>query len=351
VEPKISLRDARRVIRRAMRPVLLGLALTLLCAAPGVAQTTVLKGATTSTAGTERGVYVGAGCDGSGRIAAFNTWAGKPVTRGSDGFSYTSWTNMVSEAQWAIGCWQRVSLGLKMTFQIPMLPADNVSTLALGAAGNYDTNFTQIGNALVGGGFADATLRIGWEFNGGWYPWAAKKDPTNWVAFYKQIVKVMRAVPGSKIKFDWNPNLGTQQIAPPQVYPGDNVVDFIGMDAYDQYWGAGGSIVSDPTTRWNDLLNDTYGLNWLVTFGKAHNKPISFPEWGVMTRSDGHGGGDDPNYVNQMVQFFKTNNVAYQNYFNFNTTTLQSAILNLQGSRFITNQFPQSASAYQAAFR
>jgi hypothetical protein len=348
VEPKKNLLGARGVTGRAMRPVLLGLALALLCTAPGVAQVTILKGGTTSTTTTERGVYVGGGCDGAGRIAAFNTWVGKPVTRGSDGFSYVSWTDMVSEAKWAIGCWH---LGLKMTFQIPMLPNDNVSTLALGAAGNYDANFAQIGVALVGGGFADATLRIGWEFNGGWYPWAAKKDPTNWVAFYKQIVQVMRAVPGSKFKFDWNPNLGTQQIAPPQVYPGDDYVDFIGLDAYDQYWGSGGSIVSDPITRWDNLLNDTYGLNWLVTFGNTHNKPISFPEWGVMTRSDGHGGGDNPYYVNQMIQFFKTNNVAYQNYFNFNTTTLQSAISNLQGSRFITNQFPQSAAVYKTAFQ
>jgi hypothetical protein len=351
VKPKIKSFDGLRLAGRAMRPVLFGFVLALLWTVQGVPQTTVLRGGTTSTTTAERGVYVGSGCDGAGRVPTFNNWVGKPVTRGSDGFAYASWTNLVTEAQWTVNCWQRANLGIKMTFQIPMLPRDGSSTLALGAAGNYDTNFTQIGNMLVSAGYADAYLRVGWEFNGSWYPWAANPDPTNWVAFFRHIVKVMRAVPGSKFQFDWNPAWGVQQIAAEQVYPGDDVVDFIGQDAYDQMWGPGGSIVTDPTTRWNDLLTFSHGLNWLVTFSKSHNKRISIPEWGVITRKDGHGGGDDPYYVNQMVQWFQTNNVASQIYYDFNSPTLQSAILNLQGSFFPSNQFPQSSAAYQAAFR
>jgi beta-mannanase len=235
-----------------------------------------------------------------------------------------------------------------MTFQIPMLPTDGTSTLAKGAAGNYDTNFTTIGTALVSAGFADAYLRVGWEFNGSWYPWAAKQDPTNWVAYYQHIVKVFRAVPNSKFKFDWNTSLGTNQLAPDQVYPGDSNVDFIGMDAYDQFWGAANSIVTSNTTRWNDLLTTSYGLNWLVTFGQQHNKAISIPEWGVSYRTDGHGGGDDPTYVTNMAAWFIANKVAYQNYYDFNNSTVQNAILNVQGSSYKNNQFPQSAAAYQA---
>ena len=88
-----------------------------------------------------------------------------------------------------------------------------------------------------------------------------------------------------------------------------------------------------------------------MTFSKSHNKHTSIPEWGVVNRTDGHGGGDNPYFVNQMVQWFKTNGVAYQNYFDFNSQTMQTAILNVQGSRYIDNQFPNSAAAYQAAFR
>ena len=339
-----------RLSGRAMQPVLLGLALALFCVAQAVSGV-VLRGGTTYSTTTARGAYVGAGSDGAGRIPTWNSWVGSPVTRGSDGIAYASWSNVTSEAQWAANTWSRANLGLKMTFQIPMLPSDKTSTLALGAAGNYDSYFTTLANTLVTAGYPDAYLRVGWEFNGGWYPWAAKSDPTNWIAFYRRIVKAMRAVSGANFKFDWNPDLGYQQIAPASVYPGDDVVDFVGMDVYDQDWGAGGAIVSDPATRWNDLLTQNYGLNWIVTFSKSHNKPISIPEWGVAQRADGHGGGDDPYFVNQMVQWFQTNSVAYENYFDFNSKTMQSALYNFQGSTYITNQFPLSAAAYQAAFK
>ena len=36
-------------------------------------------------------------------------------------------------------------------------------------------------------------------------------------------------------------------------------------------------------------------------FASANGKPLAFAEWGVSIRSDGHGLGDDPYYVNQMA--------------------------------------------------
>ena len=294
----------------------------------------------------EIGVYVGAGCTGTANLSTWNTWSGKPVDRASEGIPYDSWASLASESSWAIKCWQKAALTKGMTFSVPMLVADKVSTIAQGAAGAYDQTFTNLATALVAGGFGGATLRLGWEFNGGWYPWAAKSDPVTWIAYYRHIVGVMRAVPGTAFKWCWNPDWGYQQVAPSKVYPGDDVVDYVAEDVYDDSW----PVIASPSARWNSLLTSSYGLNWLATFAAQHGKQIAIPEWGVTYRTDGHGGGDDPYYVNSMVGWFQTHNVAFQAYFDFNNPTIQSALLNVQGSRYQTNQFPLSAAAYLRAF-
>jgi Glycosyl hydrolase family 26 len=290
------------------------------------------------------GVYEGSGCGGAQGVPVFEKWLGSGVARGLDYFATDSWSDMVSEATWAAQCWSHANLGIKMTFSLPMLPSDHKSTLAQGAAGAYDTYFKEIGAALVSAGYPDAILRVGWEFNGGWYPWNAHQDPANWVAFYRHIVTVMRGVSGSKFKFDWNPTLGLQQLRTDSVYPGDDVVDYIGMDTYDQYWGPGNSIVSLPQTRWAAYVNGSYGLKWLAGFAALHNKPISIPEWGVVHRSDGHGGGDNPYFVNQMLAWLKSNNVGYQDYFDWNSGS------GFESRLSIGNLFPLSAAAFKSDF-
>jgi hypothetical protein len=52
------------------------------------------------------------------------------------------------------------------------------------------------------------------------------------------------------------------------------------------------------------------------SFAAAHSKPMAFPEWGCATRSDAHGGGDDPLFVQEMYEFIAdpTHNVAFHVY-------------------------------------
>jgi len=292
----------------------------------------------------ELGVYLGAGCTGAQLVPQYEAWLGRPVDQVLDFFAYATWTDLINETNWAARCWAQPGLNKRMVFAVPMVPSDGVSTLAQGAAGAYDQYFQQVGTLLVQNGFANATLRIGWEFNGGWYPWSAKPDPTDWVTFWRRIVADFRAVPGAQFKFDWNPNWGQDQIAPSTVYPGDDVVDYIGMDMYNQDWGPNNSIVTSPQQRWKDYTTDSYGLNWLATFAAQHNKPISFPEWGTGTRPDGYGGGDDPYFIQQMAAWMQSNNVAYADYFDYNEQG-DSISCKLSGG-----QFPQSATMYIQLF-
>jgi hypothetical protein len=101
-------------------------------------------------------------------------------------------------------------------------------------------------------------------------------------------------------------------VSPDQAYPGDDVVDVIGEDVYDQSWI---SNYTDPGSRWDNIANSAWGLNDAVAFAKKHNKPYAFPEWGVGTRPDGHGGGDDPLFVANMKPFVQ--NAEYAGYWDF----------------------------------
>jgi hypothetical protein len=258
------------------------------------------------------GVYQGGGCDGVKRLPVFSGWFGRPPDLALDFFATNSWDALVSSADWSIICWEPT--GLSMSFSIPMLPQVADANLADGAAGRYDATFTRIARTLVNHGFAGAALRIGWEFNGGWYPWAAGKDPASWVAYWRRIVTVMRAVPGARFRFDWNPALGKLGLAPDSVYPGDEYVDVIGLDVYNQSWT---TPMPAPEQRWLELLNQPYGLQWHRDFALAHGKPVSFPEWGTGTRPDGRGGGDDPVFVERMADWIAASHLAYHAYWDY----------------------------------
>src|SRR3954466_12894092 len=61
-------------------------------------------------------------------------------------------------------------------------------------------------------------------------------------------------------------------------------------------------------------------LRFWADFAAAHGKQISVPEWGVVsgTLGAGHNGGDNPLYVDHMVDFFRSLGpaLAYEAYFN-----------------------------------
>ena len=59
----------------------------------------------------------------------------------------------------------------------------------------------------------------------------------------------------------------------------------------------------------------------LEQFATSVGKPVCFPEWGVVTRSDGHGGGDDPWFMSDFISWMQdpAHNVAWDSYFDFNS--------------------------------
>jgi len=208
------------------------------------------------------------------------------------------WSSIDNPGWWING-WR--GSGYEVIWSVPMLV--NGTSLAQGAAGEYDHHFRSLARALNDAGLGDATIRLGWEFNGNWQYWyAGGGNQTDFTTYWRRIVNTMRAV-SPTFRFDWCANAGPSSMPADQAYPGDAYVDTVGIDAYDGPW-----LGSTPAQRWSNNLNQSYGLVWHASFAAAHGKPMTYGEWGLIN-------SDNPLYIQNMHDWFITNDVAWASYF------------------------------------
>jgi hypothetical protein len=133
---------------------------------------------------------------------------------------------------------------------------------------------------------------------------------------------VLRTVPGQRFVIDWN--MQDKSIFPPdRMYPGDDVVDIIGIDVYDR------CPPLHDERRWSGWLNAKHndGRNprgpgaWLA-FARQHGKKLSIPEWGIggpsRVRFCVEPGFDNAMFVRRWFGFLRENaaSIAYEGYFN-----------------------------------
>jgi hypothetical protein len=275
------------------------------------------------------GIYIG--YENTSGVSSLGDAIGQQPSYAMDYLDGTSWSSMESSAANEAAAWS--SSGRSMTFSIPMLP-NSGATLADGAAGDYNAYFQTIAQGLVANNEASSILRIGWEFNGNWYTWAANSsNASDFIAFWQQIVNSMRAVSGANFTFEWCPTLGDQGVGNlANYYPGNAYVDFVAADVYDQTW----SNYPGASEEFSDLETETYGLNWLTSFAAQQGKAVALGEWGLGSGPGNAGqaysgsneevsGGDDPTFINDVAQWLVTNHVAEATYFDDQSSTLSSS--------------------------
>jgi hypothetical protein len=171
-------------------------------------------------------------------------------------------------------------------------------------------------------------LRLGWEFDGNWYPWGAPRGSGLAPAYagcFRDIVLAMRAAaPTAHFSFVWNTatSFANDSAYLASAWPGADVVDYVAIDIYDQSWAPGtypypspcdaACVAQHQQAAWN--INSAY-FGTLASFAASQGKPMAVPEWGLCTGT--HGGGDDPYFVQQMYGLLinPANNVAWQAYF------------------------------------
>ena len=208
--------------------------------------------------------------------------------------------------------------------------------LSQGAAGDFEPYARDLARNLVRAGLGDSIIRLAHEANGSWDYDQIPNTPAGdakWVQFWRNTVLAMRSVPGAHFKFDWTISAGYRDIPLNDWYPGNDVVNIIGVDVYDS-----GNLAARG--RWSHFWNEPDGVGTVERFAAAHGKPMSIPEWGLEPSIDPamQGGGDDPGFVRGIAATVREYDVAYQSYF-FNSTEL----MQLENS-------PRSLAAYRAAF-
>jgi hypothetical protein len=259
-------------------------------------------------------------------LARFSSLIGRDVTCAvvfnDVATNWTDWAN-----PWILGGndpnvrwagWAAAKPGRSLVITQSLVPTGiDPDWRALGASGAYDQHIRDWAAALVAGGLGSSIIRLGHEANGDWYYdsiGTTSSDFASWAAYWAHFVQVARAVPGAHFTFDWTVNAGYRRIPFDSYYPGDDVVDIIGIDQYDGIAYAPSPAPATPAARWAGILAAKDGLGELMAYATAHGKPLSLPEWGLMVAGSagGTGGGDDGYYVDQIANIVRTHVVAYQ---------------------------------------
>lgn len=299
--------------------------------------------------GTKYGVFRQTSADS---VATYQEWLGADVEYVLDFSARGTWDN-IANPQYLFDEWKDTPY--RLVYGVPMLPSDDDSvSIQAGAAGEYNDIFRNLADNLVKNGQEDAILRVGWEFNLESWKWATD-DTESWKAFYRNIVETMRSVEGAQFEFDWNVNGGPNKYDGAEYYPGDDVVDYVGVDAYDVSGAAypypdncdGPCYVAAQKKAWDvSVYGGDRGLKFWAEFAKEHGKPLSIPEWGVWARPDGIGGHDNPDYIQRMHDFITdpANNVAYAAYFEYDYPDGEG------GKHSLEDSFPNSAAKFKELF-
>jgi glycosyl hydrolase family 26 len=320
------------------------------------------------------GVYRGDAPSGPDKVDAYSAWLGRKVDLAEAFEPGATWDDVMGRS-WQLrpwSAWVNAQPGRRLVLTIPILPghwdgrgptsgpgAGEPVSLERGAAGDYDRYFVALARNLVAYRLGNTILRLGHEFNGGWYTWRASGKEAAFAGYWRRIVTAMTSVPGHELQFNWNPTLGHLGMRPDLAWPGDAYVDIVGLDVYDQSWSAGtypipaGAAHDDARRRqalvWAQILDGAYGLRFWQRFGEAHGKPLAISEWGLSARADGRGGGDNPDFIANMWRFIHdpANRVAYHVYFDI---MARDGGHQLSSDEGFTSPFSASAATYRRLF-
>jgi hypothetical protein len=271
---------------------------------PGVTEPP--KGAPGSDKAPAFGAYLDYGTSGVTRMEELGKWLGGiELLVGHTYLPGDRWSNIAGAPNFLEGWadWRKKKDDRLFVLNVPMLErneervgdAEVAALLRRGAAGHFDEHFRVLAQRLVDLGVPETVIVLGWEMNGTTYTHRCGPDPESWKRYWNRIVTTMRSVNGQKFQFDFTPNRGRDAIPWTQCYPGDESVDIIGMDSYDQPRGM----------SFDEQVKEPYGLQDHIDFAAAHKKPISYPEWGLFRN------GDNEEYMRGMLGWMKEKRPLY----------------------------------------
>ncbi|MGA7994756.1 MAG: hypothetical protein WCA28_07575 [Bradyrhizobium sp.] len=276
------------------------------------------------------GAFVNWGPVGRERtLQAWEQWLDQAPTSvvGVDFYAENTWEDF-TRLSWVPGIWKKLNPARNVVWSVPLTVKG--TPLKQVADGLHDAEFEAAARA-ISEAQPNAIIRLGWEMNLVSMAWFAKGQEADYIAAFRRVARIFRRH-SSGFKYDWCPGWGAQDSPADLAYPGDDVVDYIGLDVYDfKYEGSAGE-------RWEKFyLNAPFGLQWHKEFAARHGKPMSYPEWGVGNF------GDNPLFVQNMHDWFVANagNIAYAAYFDVD---------GLWPTQIDNNRFPNSPRLFRELF-
>ena len=294
----------------------------------------------------QSGVYCG--WNAPAATDAFGAARGRPVQIFSDVFDLSNYAYIQNPSAQVNG-W---GPNRDMVYGLAPVVTGGGSLSAV-ASGAQDAVWRGCAQTLVNGGQGDAWIRIGYELQNNQFLWNALGGKhVDFQNAYRRIVDVYRSVPGQAFKFTWNvmtrsPSGFDALLAWPNRTATDHYVDAIGLDIYDESWGAYTTSTAQPSlaqrqAAWTEQYSgDSRGILFWLNYGASKGIPICIPEWGLVMPGAHHGGGDDAYFIDKMFELCNREDVIWDSYYNV-------AVGGLGDSRLAS--FPTARTRYNATF-
>jgi hypothetical protein len=192
------------------------------------------------------------------------------------------------------------------------------------AKGEFDAYHAAAARSLRPYG-SEITYRVGWEWNNRTFSWTCTDVALSgyYKAYFRRVVQQLRAnSPGCKIEWCCG-RQGNANASIDRWYPGNDVVDLVGAMMYDS-WPALTSQATWNSAFYLDHKGGPRGVGAWLEYAKSKGKPYACGEWGLWQK-ERNGGGDNPLFIQNMLELFRKNarHVGYESYFNVDTPTLK----------------------------
>lgn len=351
---------------------MLGVALSLLAGLVTVATRQIQAASSADPVAAERslvlGTYKFGACDdcephfGPAGFDSYAAWLGTDQLKyAQDNIGESYWEFFEqgwpgSFQQWRE--WKAAAPGRRLVLAVPFFvdaePGDSAARISACARGDYDDHYAALAANLQAASLGDSILRIAWEAHQDWAPWSYYLNPDDWRTCWRRVAQTVKQVTPTLVT-NWNvgDDAGGERSYMREAvelrgidnfYPGDDVVDEIGIDTYG----------APQVTDWGAFFgNDVGSLGWLVQFAEQHGKPVSIPEWGLWDNKEKNavdGSRDDSWYIERMYEWMTdpTNRVAWAAYFDVNLG--QSTNHQLQPDWNDGTVFPQASERFRELF-
>lgn len=177
--------------------------------------------------------------------------------------------------------WRGGALPFKrwINFSIAIFPNDgNVDAAARGEyAKEWANQAQQLKAEAPRNDRGKVSVRGDWEGNIGFYwKWSDAKRAAIIASWRQRHAAYEKVAPGL-FEHVWCPNYANGGLNVESFYPGDDVVDVVGMDHYWKHqWET-----TNPDTAWGKIYGAKFGLKWQADFADQRGKLKEASEWAI----------------------------------------------------------------------